>query len=316
MTTDDIEKIYQPLCAILIKAIVKNVMQKDLAKELEVFGFTLNQAKVYLAIVQAGSASVGEIAELSKVYRQDIYKILPKLEKKGVTTQTLGKPIILKAVPVKKALKNIVSRERVTMLERIARMEARLPEFLNAISEVYEKRTGSEKQEPYFSLLTKDNEISNRADLLYEKAKTECNIALSIELMDMRGPNFHNRFRTAINNGAKVRLLIEAPRMVEQIGSIVERVRPDSANFTAKLRISESPKPFQIIDREEVWISTKLKSESGVPCVLWSNGKNIVSTYQELFERLWKSMKAVTLARFPIAKAKEHSREREKITNL
>ena len=272
---------------------MKILMQEDLAKELEVFGFTLNQAKVYLAIVQAGPISVGEIAELSKVYRQDIYKILPKLEKKGVITQTLGTPIILKAVPVKKALKNIVSRERVTMLERIARMEARLPEFLNAISEIYEKRTGSEKQETYFSLLTKDNEISNRADLLYEKAKKECNIASSIELMAMRGLNFHRRFRTAINNGAKVRLLIEAPRMVEQIGSIVERVRPDSANFTAKLSICKSPKPFQIIDRKEVWVSTKLKSESGIPCVLWSNGKNIFEAYHERFERIWNNKKTI-----------------------
>ena len=76
-----------------------------------------------------------------------------------------------------------------------------------------------------------------------------------------------------------------------------------------------------IIAREgsTVWIATskRLNISGHAPSyVLWSNGKNIVSTYQELFERLWKSMKAVTLARFPIAKAKEHSREREKITNL
>ena len=58
-------------------------MQEDLVKGLEIFGFTPNQAKVYLSIVGAGSSSVGKIAEASKLYRQDIYKIIPKLEKRG-----------------------------------------------------------------------------------------------------------------------------------------------------------------------------------------------------------------------------------------
>ena len=104
-------------------------MQEDLIKELEIFGFTTNQAKAYLAIVRAGSISVSKIAEASKLYRQDIYKILPKLEKKGFITKTLGTPIIIKAVPVKKALKRLVLKERKNAIERITRMEANLAEI-------------------------------------------------------------------------------------------------------------------------------------------------------------------------------------------
>jgi sugar-specific transcriptional regulator TrmB len=279
-------------------------LQEDLAKDLEVFGFTLNQAKVYLTIIRAGSISVGKIAESSKLYRQDIYKMIPKLEKMGIITKTLGTPIVVKAIPVKKALKQLVSKERISALERIKRMEARLEEISNTVSEMYETETDPEETETHFSLLTQDNEIKNRADVLYEEAKIECNIVASIELLTIRGPNFHERFRKATKNGAIIRLIIEAPRNEERIESIVERVRPDSDNFTAKFIISKSPKPFQIIDREEVWISTTLKSESGIPNVLWSNGKNIVTTYIEHFKRKWNSKKAITVPSLETAKEK------------
>ena len=289
------------ICNISREAI--DFMQEDLVKELEIFGFTPNQAKVYLSIICAGSISVGKIAESSKLYRQDIYKIIPKLEKKGVITKTLGTPIVVRAIPVKKALKALVLKERISALERIERMEARLEEISNMVNEMYETRTPPEKEDTHFSLLTQENEIINRADILYEKAKTECKIAASIELVTIRGPNFHERFRKATNNGAKIRLLIEAPR-IERIESIVERVRPQSDNFTAKFLISKSPKPFQIVDQEEVWVSTALKSESGTPCVLWSNGENIVETYSERFERLWNDKKARTILSSETAKEK------------
>ena len=44
-----------------------DILQEDPVKELEIFGFTPNQAKVYLSIVRAGSISVGKIAESSKL---------------------------------------------------------------------------------------------------------------------------------------------------------------------------------------------------------------------------------------------------------
>ena len=133
-----------------------------------------------MAIVRAGSISVGKIAEASKLYRQDIYKIIPKLEKKGVITKTLGTPILVKAIPVKKALKTVVSNERISALERIKRMEARLEEFANRVNEMYETGTDPKKEETHFTLLTQDNEINNRADLLYEKAKQNATLSQAL----------------------------------------------------------------------------------------------------------------------------------------
>ena len=107
------------------------MMQKE-AEELKTLGLTINQAKVYLSIVQAGSISVNKIAESSKLHRQDIYKILPKLEEKGLVTKTLDKPFVVLAIPVKTALKSLLSKETKNALERINRMNAELNEISNA----------------------------------------------------------------------------------------------------------------------------------------------------------------------------------------
>ena len=66
--------------------------KRDLVKKLGDFGFTANQAKVYFSIVQSGSTYVSRISESTQLHRQDIYKILPKLEKMGLITRTVAKP--------------------------------------------------------------------------------------------------------------------------------------------------------------------------------------------------------------------------------
>jgi sugar-specific transcriptional regulator TrmB len=42
-------------------------------------GLTLNQAKVYLAVLKLEKTTVGQVAKFSKVRREDVYRILPAL---------------------------------------------------------------------------------------------------------------------------------------------------------------------------------------------------------------------------------------------
>ena len=62
---------------------------------------------------------------------------------------------------MKKALKQLVSEERINALERIKRMEARLERVSNTVCEMCEIETAPENAEIHFSLLTQDNEIKN-----------------------------------------------------------------------------------------------------------------------------------------------------------
>ena len=52
-------------------------------------GFTGNQAKVYLALVDREFSAVKEIQKTSNVPRQEIYKILSALQEMGLLQTTL-----------------------------------------------------------------------------------------------------------------------------------------------------------------------------------------------------------------------------------
>src|SRR3989344_921517 len=59
----------------------------NLLKNLENLGLNEKQAKVYLACLELGSASVGEIAEKSGVKRTSIYNFLEDLINKGFLSE-------------------------------------------------------------------------------------------------------------------------------------------------------------------------------------------------------------------------------------
>ena len=51
-------------------------------------GLTPNQAKVYQTILKLGNVAVGQIAKSTSVRREDVYKVLPALEKMGLSRKT------------------------------------------------------------------------------------------------------------------------------------------------------------------------------------------------------------------------------------
>ena len=145
------------------------LMQEELVVKLKNFGFTVNQAKVYLSIVQSGATHVGRISKTTQLHRQDVYKLLPKLEKMGLITKTIDKPFMIEAIPVEKALDSLVSSERKKAQERISHLENNLKDMVNELQE--QPRI---KEETRFTLLTTDEAIKNRGRLTFKKIKKEC----------------------------------------------------------------------------------------------------------------------------------------------
>ena len=264
---------------------------------MKVFGLTSNQAKVYLTIVHSGSISVSKIAEKSNLHRQDIYKILPKLETKGLIIRTLGTPTIIKSIPVRKALKTLASMEKIKASQKVKRIFSIIEEISNMMNMLSKTAYNGGSVEPEFSLLTKENEIKNRTDLLYENAKTSCDIVASQQYLNLKAMDFWERFQNAAKNGANIRLIIESSKSDANLYLTIDKVKPSLGYFAVKIVKTKMPKPFQIIDHKEILISTaKKQNPSELQCVFWSNGENIVKTYQERFERLWGWQLCKTIA--------------------
>ena len=109
-------------------------MYEDLLREI---GLSLNEAKVYEALLHSGEASVQEISLKSKVHRRNVYDSLAKLVEKGLASEVFIKgEKNFKAINPRRLLELIKEKE-----ERINKV---LPE-LEAKHQAVE-----EKEEAYF----------------------------------------------------------------------------------------------------------------------------------------------------------------------
>jgi sugar-specific transcriptional regulator TrmB len=263
-------------------------MQEDLVVRLASFGFTVNQAKVYLSIVQSGKTRVGRISKDTQLHRQDIYKLLPKLEKMGLITKTIDKPFMIEAIPIDEAFETLISKEKDKANERISHLENDLREMITAIQMQPEI-----KEEARFTLLTSDEAIKNRGRIIFKKTRKNFKIVASLEHITKPALHYFREFLQLIaDNDARLNLIIVTAEDKEEVKQTVEKIAPINGQLKVKFINNSVCKNYQIIDNKEVWISTQQKTETGFPCLLWTNDINLVATYRENFEMTWKHPKA------------------------
>jgi sugar-specific transcriptional regulator TrmB len=261
-------------------------MQEDLVVRLESFGFTVNQAKVYLCIVQSGKIRVGKIAKTTQLHRQDIYKLLPKLEKMGLITKTIDKPFMIEAIPIEKALKTLILKERKKSEDRLLHLENNLKEMIDSI-----QREPQIKEETQFSLLTTDEAIRNRRTLTFKKIEKEAQLVASLENIQMRSTNFRDFLQTIAQTEANTRLIVVTKEDDEVTREAIEKIAPFAGQFTAKSIDGVACKNYQIIDNKEIWIGTQQKTETGHQCMFCTNDQNVIEVYKENFINAWNRAK-------------------------
>jgi sugar-specific transcriptional regulator TrmB len=273
-------------------------MEEGLVKRLTDFGLSVNQAKVYLRIVQSTTTNVNAISKDTYLYRQDIYKILPKLEEMGLITKTVDRPVAIEAIPVEKALNYIISTEQQKANQRIKRLKADLKALANAIEESREQSetTTQEQEEIQAIFLSTDRARKNKLNISYENARTKCDLVMNYQLLRQLLPVLRKRFQALATNNVKTRLLVDTAKNVDVMKGTLEEIIPITGDFTVKFTAGKiTVKPYLIIDRKEVYVTTRKKTTSALPCLLLTNSKNVISIYEENFERAWKDPYAINI---------------------
>jgi len=269
------------------------VQEGDIEKLVQ-FGFTVNQAKIYWSIVQSGITCVGKISEVTRLHRQDIYKTLPKLEKKGLIAKTITTPIMIEALPLEKALGSLVSAEEEKANQRIALLKAYLKEIVDNVK-TQKKQRATPEEETHFTMLETDAQITNASDFLFENTKKECILVTNTQLITRRMSHYREQLRKLANKGVKIRVLVEDNADEKSTNKIIRELKPYKENFEAKLIHRKRSTPYRICDNQELFIRRKKVTESGVPAILWTNGRSIVEFYKENFEEDWKSLRTITI---------------------
>jgi len=245
------------------------------------FGLTHNQAKVYVAIVQLGLALVGQVSKVSKVRREDVYRILPKLEKLGLIEKILGKPTRIRATPVEEALSLLIKREQDIAKKRVSALMAKKDVLLKHFK-AYKVKPISE--EAHFALISQREGIINKELTMVKNAKRAIDVITSRDKLLRVFTSYVEQFKEVV--GAKVRIILDITEHDDSILRILEESKLFGSFFDIKY-VDQPSSHYMIVDYKEALVATSIEPIIGENPYLWTDDENLVGLLQKNFEGLW-----------------------------
>jgi sugar-specific transcriptional regulator TrmB len=92
-------------------------------------GFTVTQARVYVALCRLGISTAREISTESQIARQDIYRILTELAEMGFVEKALTIPAMFESIPLTDAIDVLMEARAEKSRELEIETEKLLPKF-------------------------------------------------------------------------------------------------------------------------------------------------------------------------------------------
>jgi len=148
---------------------------KEFCSSLSRFGLSKNEAKVYICLAKFGDQKAHNVSRSLSLHRTETYKILRRLEEKGLAVRILEKPIKFAAVPIDKALENLIQEKK----QRIMGLEGEKQKILNSWGIFAVPTKDSDVFDEFIQVLKGRNQIHIKVNEIIENAKDEVLIAAS-----------------------------------------------------------------------------------------------------------------------------------------
>lgn len=252
-------------------------------KEVQVLirlGLTCNQAKVYLALVRSGMSSARTISNASKVAREDIYRIIPKLQELGLVEKVIDSPSMNRAIPIKDAFTILMGiRKQVT-----SELEEETKEIIqnfetNKIRSVFEK----ERQE--FILIPREQAVIKRKKMI-DDAQKRVDLITSWDRYAQSSDSYDTNIENALKKNVEFRIIIGKPKDEKLLLELIQIWREKYHSYKARWIPSTLEARLMLVDEKEV-LFAKLATTGFEDPFLWSINQSLVSVVQDYFEMMW-----------------------------
>jgi sugar-specific transcriptional regulator TrmB len=260
-------------------------------KTLEEFGLTRTQASVYLTIVRLGLASFSQISKSSKIRREEVYRVLPVLEKIGLAERVLGNPLKVRATPVEEALPILITRLRDETNRKVTALEAITVEFLKN-----QKKNDFipivENGGRHLTIISQWNAVNHRGVEMVSGSQKEVNLITSIYNADLGFANFSDALKQAARRNVSIRIVTEAVEDENKIHELINKYRLPKNRLNFKYFVHPSIH-YMIADQKEAMLSTMAGAHGEESPYLWTNQESLVGLLQTNFEQIWHSSSSV-----------------------
>ena len=248
---------------------------------LENLGLTYCQAKVYLATVQNGTTTAKKISETTHIARPHIYQIIDKLEKLGLIEKTMGKPALIKAIPLQVAISFLVNRKRQETQYNTKRAQKIIHYFKNNENK---SRVNNYKTE--FVWLSKNKPYLKKRLEEIDNAKTCIDFVSSWKRFPLTVYTFSENAKSALERNVKIRVILEKPPNDHTSPNIVQELEK-YPNYQLKYILDPPPAIIAIFDKKRTIIDTSSSVGLAEAPALWTGNPCFLSILSDYFEIMW-----------------------------
>ena len=253
------------------------LVKQDLINKIkDYFELNIYETKVWLALLGKGTASAGEIAEISGVPRSRTYDVLESLEKKGFAIVKIGKPVRyigVKPRMILEKLKNDVRRnaeEKIVSLSNIKGTD----EFTK-LEDLYKTGIVPIKGEDLTAALQGRLNISNHLREVLQNAAKEVIICTSAEEINLKLKLFQQTFAHLNKGNIKINMALSGDEnLIKQLEQV----------FNVKIKLTNLDTKFFIVDRKEMLFYIS-KGGDKEDVAIWLNSEFFASAFAMLFEQ-------------------------------
>lgn len=248
-------------------------------KKLMDFGLTEYQCRVYLALLDLGTATASQIPSISRVPRTRIYATMGQLHEKGLVEIIPETPLRYAAVPFSRYLRKLGEEHK----QKAAEIEA----DIEAISKEFAIRSGAEpEQHGRFEAIYGRRNARERLLKMYGSAKNEI-----VGIGTRQSPSrILKAFGSIIEEKAKMGVVIKYafPFGDEDLPHVKQLMK-----YAQVHRITFAmPVYMHVVDQRESFISHPIPDDEsfyiGDDICIWTNDPAIAKAINEMAEQIWR----------------------------
>jgi sugar-specific transcriptional regulator TrmB len=249
-------------------------------ESIEIFtklGLTYVQTKLYLTLVRLGSigGDVKKISRESSVARQDIYRVLPSLQKLGLTEKIISKPTSYRAIPLEKGFSTLINKKT----SEYSELKKKAKQVFDKVA--LEATKDETDEDPQFVITSERGLFLRKVKEDIEETKSCIRVIYSKERLSTIVFHTADQLEKAMARGIKIQALTNKA----EENKLDKNIQTLKKNPAFELRfVVDVAVGLIIFDHKEVNLRT---SKTMVPS-LWTNNQNVAKLADIYFENLWK----------------------------
>jgi len=269
----------------LLEESAKNTPEQEKAfetilKNLQEFGLTHTEAKIYIFLAKNGTKKAIEISKMQDIPRTETYHLLSSLQKKGIVTSTLDRPTKFEGLEFTNALTTLISNEQ----KRIDYLKEKRNNLIQLWNLLPVTNRSESTHNNKIQILQGKPSILRKLESMAENVKNELLIIGNEKNISLL---YHSDFYNAIKgNKIKLQILTSCGKSTEYLlkGIPKEKIKIFPEETKTNL--------FYVIkDRNEMvlFLNSGVK-ESNETIAIWTDSKDMINSFKTLFELTWSKI--------------------------